>query len=217
MTRDWHEWYREYDDPASSLSERLAVVRSRLSSLLAAAAPGPVHLLGLCSGDGRDTLPVVAESGVQVTAVLVELDAELASAARESAARLGLGAVEVRIADAGDTSCAVDAVPADVVMACGIFGNITDDDIARTVATLPTLLAPGGAVIWTRGHRAPHDPSRRAGDPAEHVRSMFAAAGFEEVDFVGPEHRSFRVGVHRWPGPSAPYRPGARMFDFVEP
>src|SRR4051812_1708599 len=86
VTRDWHEWYREYDDPASSLSERLAVVRSQLSSLLAAAAPGPVQLLGLCSGDGRDTLPVVAESGVEVTAVLVELDAELASAARGSAA-----------------------------------------------------------------------------------------------------------------------------------
>lgn len=217
MTRDWHEWHREYDDPASSLSERLAVVRSRLSSLLAAAAPGPVRLLGLCSGDGRDTLPVVAESGVEVTAVLVELDAELASAARGSAAALGLGGVDVRTADAGDTSCAVDAVPADVVMACGIFGNITDDDIARTVATLPTLLAPGGAVIWTRGHRVPHDPSRWEGDPADHVRSRFADAGFDEIDFVRPERHSFRVGVHRWPGPSSSsYRRGVRMFEFVQ-
>jgi hypothetical protein len=216
VSRDWHEWYRDYDDPSSSLSARLAVVRSQLASLLAATAPGPVRLLGLCSGDGRDTLPVVAESGVQVSAVLVELDEALASAARASAADLGLAGIEVRTADAGDTSCAVDAVPADVVMACGIFGNVTDDDIARTVATLPSLLAAGGAVIWTRGCRVPQDPSTYQGDPAELTRSRFAAAGFEEVDFVRPEDHPFRVGVHRWPGPSAPYRPGVRMFDFVQ-
>lgn len=215
MTRDWHEWYRDYDDPASSLSARLAVVRSQLAALLAAAAPGPVRLLSLCAGDGRDTLPVVAESGAEVSAVLVELDAELASAARRSAAQLGLAGVEVRTADAGDTTCAAGGVPADVVMACGIFGNISDDDIARTVDTLPSLLAPGGVVVWTRGCRVPEDPSEWEGDPAEHVRSLFVAAGFEEVEFVRPEERSFRVGVHRWPGPPAAYRPGTRMFEFV--
>jgi hypothetical protein len=62
VSRDWHEWYRDYDDATSSLSRRLGVVRSQLASLLAAAAPGPVRLLGLCSGNGRDTLPVIAET-----------------------------------------------------------------------------------------------------------------------------------------------------------
>jgi hypothetical protein len=100
-------------------------------------------------------------------------------------------------------------------MACGVFGNITDEDMARTVTTLPSLLAPGGAVVWTRGCRVPEDPSEWEGDPAEQVRSRFAAGGFEEVDFVHPEERSFRVGVHRWPGPATPYRPGLRMFEFV--
>jgi len=214
LSRDWHEWYRDYDDPASSLSARLTVVRSQLASLIASAAPRPLRLLGLCSGDGRDTLPVVAESGVDVSVVLVELDVELAATARASAAALGLTHVEVRTADAGDTSCAAGAVPADVVMACGIFGNVTDDDVARTVASLPSLVAPGGAVIWTRGHRVPHDPSEVDGDPSEHVRSLFDAAGFAEVDFVRPDDASFRVGVHRWPGPSAPFEHGVRLFSF---
>ena len=215
MSRDWHEWYRDYEDPASSLSRRLEVVRSQLGSLLAAAAPGPVRLLGLCSGDGRDTLPVIAESGVEVSALLVELDPDLASAARASAAALGLDGVEVRTADAGDTACASHGVPADVVLACGIFGNVTDDDIARTVATLPSLLAQSGAVIWTRGHRVPHDPTDVDGDPADFVRDTFASVGFDEVALVRPDDASYRVGVARWPGPAVPYDPGVRMFNFV--
>jgi hypothetical protein len=215
VSRDWHEWYRDYDDPASSLSQRLAVVRSQLASLLEAAAPGPVRLLSLCAGDGRDTLPVIAAApGLSVSAVLVDLDAGLADSARQSAAGLRLARVDVRTADAGDTSCAAGGVPADVVMACGIFGNITDADIARTVDTLPSMLAPGGAVVWTRGHRVPGDPTSSP-DPAELVRSRFATAGFDEVAFVRPEERSFRVGVHRWPGPSPDFRPGVRMFTFV--
>jgi hypothetical protein len=215
VTRDWHEWYRDYDDPASSLSARLAVVSSRLASLVAAAAPGPVRLVSLCAGDGRDTLPVLAESGVEVTALLVELDPDLADAGRRSAERLGLTDVEVRTADAGDTSCAAGGVPADVVMACGIFGNISAGDISRTVDTLPSLLAPGGVVVWTRGCQVPEEPSQPEGDPAEQVRSRFGAAGFEEVDFVRPESHQFRVGVHRWPHPPEPFQPGVRMFTFV--
>jgi hypothetical protein len=215
VTRDWHEWYREYDDPSSSLSARLAVVRSQLASLLRAAAPGPVRLLSLCAGDGRDALPVVAKSAADVSAVLVELEPGLADTARRSAAALGLDGVVVRTGDAGDTACAVDAVPADVVMACGIFGNVTDADVARTVETLPSLLSRGGAVIWTRGCRVPEDPSEWRGDPAEHVRSLFVGAGFEEVDFVSADEQSFRVGVHRWPKRSMAYRPGVRMFEFV--
>ena len=40
--------------------------------------------------------PVIAASGVEVSAVLVELDPDLASAARSSAAELGLAGIDVR-------------------------------------------------------------------------------------------------------------------------
>lgn len=213
MSRDWHAWYRQYDDPTSSLTARLKVVKGQLRTVLES-AEGPVRLLGLCSGDGRDTIPVIDSVPTKVTARLVELDPLFSAMARESAAALQLD-VEVLRTDAGTTDCAVGAVPADVVMACGIFGNVTDADVENTVRTLPSLLAPGGTVIWTRRHRAPEDPAPGPGEPADYARQVFADAGFEEVAFVVPEEHAFRVGVHRWPGPEVPFEPGRRMFTFL--
>ncbi|GAA1131147.1 class I SAM-dependent methyltransferase [Nocardioides aquiterrae] len=209
MSRDWHDWYRGYDDPSSSLSRRLETVRACLESLLRS-ADRPLRLLSLCAGDGRDTLPVVAATGATVTGVLVELDPVLAGRAR-AAAPAGL---EVRTADAGTAASYAGGVPADVLLACGVFGNVSDDDVARTVTALPSLLAPGGCVIWTRGRRVPQDPSTHAGDPAELVRSLFADAGFEEVSYVADES-GFRVGVHEWPGPTRTPPAEGRLFSFV--
>lgn len=214
MSRDWHAWYEEYDDPGSSLSRRLEVVRTELRGLLDAVA-GPARLLSMCAGDGRDTLPVLAATGADVDAVLVELDPELAQAARSAAHDLGLHRVEVRTADAGTTSSYAGAVPADVLLVCGVFGNVVDDDIATTVATLPALLAPGGHVIWTRGSRVPQDPSGFDGDASELVRELLAETGFAEVAFVRPDDADFRVGVHRWPREGRAYAPGVRLFTFV--
>ena len=78
----------------------------------------------------------------------------------------------------------------------------------------PSLLVTGGHVIWTRGADVPRDPTAYDGDPAELVRSLFTGAGFEEVAFVS-DPSGFRVGVHRWPGPTGAPEPGRRLFDFV--
>jgi hypothetical protein len=213
VTRDWQEWYRSYDDPASSLSRRLDAVREQLRAQLLAVS-GSVRIVSLCAGDGRDTLPVVAETGVDASVLLVELDPDLASAARDSARTLGLPAVEVRTANAGTTTSYDGAEPADVLMACGVFGNITDEDIATAIGTFPSFLVSGGHVIWTRGHHVPQDPTAYDGDPSELVRLLFADAGFEEVTFVS-DPLGFRVGVHRWPGATGTLTPGVRMFTFV--
>ena len=210
MTRDWQAWHQQYADPSSSLSRRLETVRTALSNLLVT-ADEPVRLVSICAGDGRDTLPVLEQSGAAVSGVLVELDPVLADRARTDAPP----GVEVRVADAGTTTAYADACPADVFLACGVFGNITDADIARTIATLPTLLASGGHVVWTRGDRVPQDPTTYDGDASELVRQLFADAGFEEVAFVRPDDAGFRVGVHRWPGPDGSPRPDVRMFTFV--
>ncbi|MEJ7831517.1 MAG: class I SAM-dependent methyltransferase, partial [Nocardioides sp.] len=174
-----------------------------------------LSLVSMCAGDGRDTLPVLAATAPGTRAVLVEIDEELAGAARRTAASLGLERVEVRTADAGTTDSYADAVPADVLLVCGVFGNVRDAEAARTVATLPMLLAGGATVVWTRGRRVDHDPTEFPGDPSEHIRELFAAAGFEELSFVRPEDAGFRVGVHRLVVPPQPWQPGGRMFDFV--
>lgn len=214
MVRDWHAWYAEYDDPASSLSRRLEVVRARLGEVLATRR-WPAQILSMCAGDGRDTLPVLAGVGPKFAALLVELDPELAERARHEAQRLRLTRVQVRNEDAGTTDAYRGWTPADVVLACGVFGNISDEDVERTVQALPGLLAADGVVIWTRGSHVPQDPTQVPGDPAEHVRRLFADAGFVEVSFDRPDDAGFRVGVHRLEGPRAPYQPGVRMFDFV--
>ncbi|MEE3920047.1 hypothetical protein V2I01_22750 [Micromonospora sp. BRA006-A] len=71
--------------------------------------------------------------GADVTARLVELDPRNADPARRAAADAGLTGVEVVTGDASLTDCYADLAPADLALACGIFGNISDDDIRETV------------------------------------------------------------------------------------
>lgn len=216
--RDWHAWHHRYDDPSSSLSRRLVVVRARLAAALAdRRTDASTRLLSLCAGDGRDTLPVLAalpdDQRAGVRPVLVELDQGLAGGARDEAERLGLE-VDVRAADAGASATWGDACPVDVLMLCGVFGNVTDHDVTATVSALPALLSPGASVLWTRGRRVDNDPTGVEGDPAEWVRSLFSDAGFEEEAYVSSADAGFRVGVHRWPGPTTGTSP-ERLFAFV--
>jgi len=218
VSRDWQQWHRSYDDPASSLSRRLEVVRGYLARALSE-APGPVRLISLCAGDGRDSIPVIAASGQAVKALLVELDEQLAQGARTRATDLAVDA-SVRNADAGLLSNFADHAPADVFMLCGVFGNITTAAVRSIVAALPFLVSEGALVIWTRGdHRVDVDGAHRgAVDPSDEVRAIFAERGFTEIDFTRPNDASFRVGLHRWSGVSETFdrfKGPERLFEFV--
>jgi hypothetical protein len=218
MARDWQEWHRHYDDPASPLSQRLKEVRAQLTRALAAVPTRPARLLSLCSGDGRDTVPVLAAHAKDTLATLVELDPDLARGAAESGRAAALEGLEVLVGDAGSSVVFRHLLPVDVLLLCGILGNVPDEDVARTVAAVPSMLTPGGTVIWTRGSNiGEHDPTRVAGDPAEWVRQQFLDAGLVEVDFVSPADEAFRVGAHRLPAEGVPAEgvPG-RLFSFVQ-
>ncbi|MEU4239149.1 class I SAM-dependent methyltransferase [Actinoplanes sp. NPDC026619] len=200
MTRDWLRWHQDYDAAGSSLARRLVVVQEYLERALSEGG-GDRRLISLCAGDGRDALPILARHD-RVRATLVELDPELAGRARATAADLGLTEVDVRAGDAGSLDTYRDAAPAHVVMACGVFGNIGDEDVRRTVAALPFLLVAGGIVIWTRG-RGDSGP-----DPSAGIRALFAEHGFQELAFAAPADAGFRVGMHRIAGDPA------RLFTF---
>lgn len=150
--------------------------------------------MSACAGDGRDVLTVLADradaDGVQ--AVLVEIDPTLAEAARQYATDVGLTNVEVRTADAGHAASYLGAVPADLVLLCGVFGNVPDDDVRRTVSAVPQLAAPGATIIWTRSRRAP--------DLTSQIRAWFADVGCDEVAWNAPADELFAVGVHRFAG-----------------
>ena len=150
-------WHGAYDDPSSSLSVRLRLVRGHLAGALESAPPGPVRLLSLCAGQAHDVLGVLPGHPREsdVSAVLVEYDPHNAALAREGAERAGLSRVEVRQADAAQVTGYADALPADVLLLCGIFGNVSDEDIKLTVEAASAMCRPGGTVIWTRHRRAP--------------------------------------------------------------
>lgn len=206
---DWRRWHDPYDDPASPLSRRLVVVQRLIAEALDASPPGPLRAVSMCAGQGRDLIGVLAAHPRRddVEARLVELDPVNAADARSRARATGLRRLDVVTADASISDVYAGAVPADVVLACGIFGNISDGDVEGTVRALPSLCAPGATVIWTR-HRGEPDLT-----PA--IRRWFSEAGFDEVAFVGPSDVLFGVGAHRLVGRPVPLRPGQRYFTFV--
>lgn len=207
--RDWAEWHRGYDDPNSLLSRRLELVQGHLRAELDRAPAGDMRLISLCAGQGRDVIGVLAEHPrrTDVRARLVELDERNVAVARRAAQTAGLDGVEILQTDAGITDACAGTVPAQIVVVCGIFGNITANDIQATVAALPSLCAPGALVLWTR-HRRPPDLT-----PA--IRSWFSEAGFHEEAFDVSDDGFMSVGAHRLTGDPAPLVPGRRLFTFV--
>jgi hypothetical protein len=201
---DWHEGYV----PGSPLAKRLEVVQRLIRQALDRCAPGPIHVISLCAGDGRDLLGVLPEHPrcADVDATLVELDPELAERARSRAAQIS-ASIEVVTGDASSTGTFAAAVPADIVLACGIFGNVSDDDIHNTVAHLPSLCAPRATVIWTRGTFAP--------DLTPTIRGWYAQAGFAELEFVAIEGTTVGVGADELATTPPPFAAGVRLFTFL--
>lgn len=208
---DWIAWHERYEDPGSSLARRLGVVQRRIAGALDALAPlADRRVLSLCAGDGRDVIDVLRRrtTGPDPKSRLVELDPDLADRARRRAEAAGLRTLEVVTADAGDPAAWRDLLPVDLLLLSGIFGNVADIDIRAIIAAAPTMVTPGGFVIWTRGNRAP--------DQRCAIRSWFTDAGLDEVVFDGaPE--PYGVGVNQVP--TTPLTDArllpARLFTFI--
>ncbi len=208
---DWVSWHRGYDDLESSLARRLVAVQQGIARALDGLVAGRIRVLSLCAGDGRDLIPVVAGHARRsdVDAVLVELDARLVTAANQRSGEDGLaGQFAARQGDAGDVSVFSDVIPVDLLMLCGIFGNISDADIAATVHATPQLVASGGFVVWTRGS---FEPDRR-----EQIRAWFRECGCDEISYEA-EPNGYGVGVAQLPSSAGPRReqPTDRLFTFT--
>jgi SAM-dependent methyltransferase len=207
--RDYDRWHQQYDDPGSSLSWRLRRVQAQLTAALDRTS-GPVRVLSVCAGDGRDVIEVLRDrpDGHRVSAVLVELHPGITLRAREAAAAAGLTEVQVRERDAGQSDAYAGAVPAEVVLLVGIMGNISDEDIWRLVAFSRQLCAPGATLIWSRG--------LDGGNRNDEVRARYAAAGFTELGYeTSGEEDGAAFGVVRYDGPPVSLEPGQQVFTFI--
>ncbi len=201
---DWAQWHGDYDDPNSALSRRLKIVRMRIAEALDRAPAGTIHVASMCAGEGRDLLPVLQNHprARDVVGRLVELDPRLVERARASAP----ATIEVVCGDAGASDVYEGAVPLDLLLCCGVFGNITEADIQTTIACWSMLCAPQATVIWTRHARQP--------DLRPLIRQWVKLAGFEELSFDGT-NAEYGVGVAKMIRASQPYRRGVHFFSFV--
>jgi hypothetical protein len=209
--RDYQQWHRAYDDPDSALSWRLRVVQDHLRRELDS-RDGPVRILSACSGDGRDVIGVLRgrDDADRVRGTLVELHPAIAQTARGAADEAGLRTVEVRTADAGSTDAYVGAVPADVLLLVGIFGNVSDADIERTIRATPSLCSAGALVLWSRGRPDGLE------DRTDAIRAWFAEAGFAELDYASrTDGIRPSIGAMRLVAPPQSFEPGRRLFTFV--
>ena len=209
MSSEWVAWHEGYA-PGQPLTLRLQVVQRELRAALDAAPLGTLRLISMCAGDGRDVLGMLPQHPRRddVGGLLVELDPSLAATAATRAAELRFTSLEVRRADAGNTDAFAGAVPAHIVMVCGVFGNITDADVKNTVDHLAELSTPGATVIWTRGTFEP--------DLTPAIREWFRDAGFDELNFTRIPDTTAAVGAHRLRATPRDYKPGVQLFTFLE-
>ena len=210
--RDYLKWHEAYDDPASDLSWRLRQVQAHIRSTLDQ-NQGHVRILSLCAGDGRDVLQVLAErdDSLRIQTILIELHPVLAQRAQEFAAKAGLANVSVRTIDAGNTTAYVGSVPADLVIMMGIFGNISDADVRRTIHTAPQLCRPGAVMLWSR--------STEGVGGNRSIRDWLAEAGFSELDYREFDHAEGEraaLGSARYDGPPQPLIAGQQLFAFLQ-
>ncbi|QSB13243.1 class I SAM-dependent methyltransferase family protein [Natronosporangium hydrolyticum] len=205
---DWHRWHEAYEAPGSSLRQRLKVVQQQIGAALDAAPAGPIRVISVCSGQGRDLLPVLATHPRrdEVAARLVELDPENAAVARRSAEAANLTGVEVVVGDGGRTDAYRGAAPADLVLLCGVLGNISDADVRRTVDFCDQLCAAGGTLVWTRHRDAP--------DLVPQICDWLGERSFEQRWLSAPD-AGYGVGVHRFTGEPRPLVAGEQLFTFI--
>jgi hypothetical protein len=206
---DWLQWHAPYHNPASSLSRRLTIVRQQLQRALPPRLETPLRVLSICAGQGHDILGVLRTYPYahHVRARLVELDERNVDIAQKQIEVLQSQGIEVTCGDAGRLAAYEGIAPADIVLICGVFGNISEADIFRTIDLLPQLCDRGATVIWTRTRRHP--------DITPLIREYLATHAFVEVSFIAPDDALLSVGVHRFMGAPEPLQPEQRMFAFL--
>ena len=210
------QWQRLYETAEHVVAQRLLIVQRLIRDFVATRAGDEIRVVSICSGQGRDILGVLADhpGRLSVNGRLIELDPTNTAEATRQAHAAGLDRIEIVTGDASVTDAYTGAVPADLVLVCGVFGNIPEANVHRTIDTLPQLCARNATVIWTR-HRGPPDLTPT-------IREWFAHTGFVEIDCgstgaEAPRPGAFPaqfVGAHRWPLEPLALELGQRLFTF---
>ncbi|BAY36091.1 hypothetical protein NIES2111_04110 [Nostoc sp. NIES-2111] len=210
MPKDWYEWHDLYKTEPR-LQQRLEIVQEFIAYSLNASPDGALRVVSVCAGDGRDLLGTLKNHprAKDVSARLVELNPQLVERGRATIEALGLAKqIEFVNGDATIASNYVGAVPADIVIVCGVFGNLTDEaELGRLLDNLRFLSKQGAFVLWTRGHSQGIAHS-------DTVRRILSASEFAEVNFKLTATGDMGVGINQYIGESLPQPKEQQLFVF---
>ena len=209
---DWTHWYRHYD-VAPSFQARLRIVREQIGAALRQCPAGPVTIVSVCAGDGRDVIGALADHPRKpdVTAWLLDTHAESLARGRQAAAEAGMER-QVRFldADAARADSYAGIVPADLVLMSGFLGHLPHADISALIEALPMFCKTGGGLIWNR-----HLVLNGGGQQVPAIRAMLGRAAFQEVHFETTGPGGFAVGRVCFTGRTIPLDATRTLFHFV--
>lgn len=209
---DWNAWHRGYDtDPA--LQARLRVVSDQIAQALEASPAGPIRVISVCAGDGRDVIGALRQHPrrADVTAWLLDHHAESLVRGRTDAAQAGLAA-QLRFIET-DAALGVSyngVAPADVLIISGFLGHLHVSNVPSFLAALPMLCRPGGRVIWSR-----HLRLNQGATQVPVIRRLLEAQAFHEVRYEEASQGGFAVGSAQFVGATQPLDPARVLFKFI--
>jgi hypothetical protein len=206
---NWSVWHDEYENPASELNARKRAVQSQVAAIVDQCPAGPVTVLSICGGQGRELLGALEnhERRADVRGRIIELDEANSSFARDWARRAGLDDLEVVTGDASLAASYAGLPPVDLVVISGVFGHIGPADRRRTIDFLRQICQTGARVVWTFFNWDL--------DATQALRDLFRELMFDEESFEVLDGRfASTIGRNRYAGAPVPFDPEARIFTF---
>jgi hypothetical protein len=208
-SRSWAGWPAEAY-MRERFQQRLLAVQQHLRTNLDEAPAGPIKLISLCAGDGRDVISVLRthERRRDVSAWLVELDRQSVAAGIRDSSIAGLqDAVHFVNADATDFVTYMGMAPVDIVLACGVWGHVPMHQRESLVGALAALCKPRGAVTWTRGVSCGITRLNQ-------IEIQFARPKWECVQTTITADKKWAVATYRYAGLPVELPRAGRIFDF---
>lgn len=213
MSKDWFAWHDNYRT-RPRMRQRLQIVREYISTYLNQSPPGKIRVISVCAGDSRDLIGTLFDHprASDVSGRLIEIDSRLVEAGRSAAESAGLlNQLEFVCGDATLASVYQGVVPADLVLLCGVFGNVPETEVPRLSGSLSYLCKTNGLVIWTRD--LAQDGERRLAM----IRECLQESALEEVSFRMTPTGNMGVGRHRYLGETLPLPENQELFIFSSP
>lgn len=209
---DWSEWYKQYDS-FPSLQARLRIVQEQITAALNECPPGPVRIVSICAGDGRDLIGTLQNHPRRndVTASLLDSDLDSVYRGKTAAVAAGLGGqLNFIHADAALAGNYAGAIPADLVILSGLLVHLRHENVPAFIRSLRMFCRTGGYVIWNR-----HFVLYQGHEQVRVIRKLFQQATFEEIHFETTALDGFAVSRVRFTGQVEPLDTTRVLFEFV--